>query len=54
MPNTAPVAPSVDFKEVINGNFDNIRVNSIKKPAVFVQKITDKDIEIFKEKFGGK
>ena len=43
-----------NFKEILNGNFNNVKINSIQKPEIFIQKITEEKVAEFKEKFGGK
>lgn len=43
-----------NFKEILNGNFNNVKINSIQKPDIFIQKITEEKVTEFKEKFGGK
>ncbi len=43
---------SANFSEIVNGKFSSIVINSVKKPDIFIQKITDEKIIEFKNKFG--
>ena len=43
-----------DFNDILEGNFDNIIVNNMNKPDIFIKKITDDDVEGFKKMFGGR
>lgn len=42
------------FREILKGDFDKIEIKNIVKPEIFFSKITEEDIEKYKNKFGYK